>query len=100
MKPQNDIAIVIPFNIMSFLFAQEKPACLVALYHFYYYKKAIYPPYSPTVSETAKELHISEDRVRKAKKRLIDLNLVEETRKNRIYQLRVCIQKDTKIKYI
>ena len=65
------------------LFLKEKNAVeLIALYSFYYYTAKWQKTNQPkaTISYVAKALHWSQDKVRRIKKKLIELGLIEDAR--------------------
>lgn len=82
-KNQYDVQeepIVISKITMDILLKQKKPSDLIALYLFYYYtaKWQKTNTIKSTTLYTAKGLKWGEDRIRKNKKQLIDLELIED----------------------
>ena len=76
----NEEPIVLSKPLMDKLLLQSHPADLIALYCFYYYTAKWQGTNQPkaTTTYTANGLHWGEDRVRKMKKILILLKLIEE----------------------
>ena len=79
MYAVNEEPIVLSKPLMDKLLSQPRPADLIALYCFYYYTAKWQETNQPkaTISYTANGLHWGEDRVRKIKKELISLGLIE-----------------------
>ena len=77
-KPQEPI--VVSKITSDILLKQEKPAELMALYWFYYYTAKWQGTNQPkvTTSYVAEGLKWGKDKIIKAKKQLIDLNLIED----------------------
>ncbi len=72
--------VVIPKATYDLLLKQDEPSGLIALYNFYYYTAVWQKTNQPksTTAYTAKGLKISVDRVRRYKKKLLELGLIED----------------------
>ena len=77
--PIEEEPIVLSKPLLDKLLAESNPADLIALYCFYYYTAKWQGTNQPktTIAYSAKGLHWGEDRVRRVKKALISLGLVE-----------------------
>jgi len=80
---KNQEPLVVSKITFDILLQEEKPADLIALYHFYYYtaKWQNSNNVKATTTYTARGLKWSTDRVRKNKKRLIELGFLKDVQK-------------------